>query len=76
MKEFEEYRSKRLADWTKQKAERMAIRNRKWNILRIILGSERSKKASGITMILYFLMLYIYVFHCIYMLFQILIPMN
>lgn len=29
MKEFEEYRSKRLADWTKQKAERMAIRNRK-----------------------------------------------
>lgn len=28
MKEFEEYRSKRLADWNKQKAERMAIRKR------------------------------------------------
>lgn len=28
MKEFEEYRSKRLEDWNKQKAERMAIRNR------------------------------------------------
>lgn len=31
MKEFEEYRSKRLADYNKQKAERMAIRNRKYN---------------------------------------------
>lgn len=29
MKDFEEYRIKRLADWAKQKAERMAIRNRK-----------------------------------------------
>jgi len=29
MKEFEEYRTKRLEDWNKQKAERMAIRNRK-----------------------------------------------
>lgn len=29
MKEFEEYRSKRLEDWNKQKAERMAIRSRK-----------------------------------------------
>lgn len=29
MKEFEEYRTKRLDDWNKQKVERMAIRNRK-----------------------------------------------
>lgn len=29
IKEFEEYRSKRLDDWNKQKAERMAIRSRK-----------------------------------------------
>jgi len=29
MKEFEEYRTKRFEDWNKQKAERMAIRNRK-----------------------------------------------
>lgn len=29
-KEFEEYRSKRLADWAKQKSERMAIRKRKY----------------------------------------------
>lgn len=32
LKEFEEYRSKRLVDWNKQKAERMAIRNRKSNV--------------------------------------------
>lgn len=37
MKEFEEYRSKRLEDWNKQKAERMAIRKRKSFLYVIVL---------------------------------------